>query len=242
MSNQPIPPTPLPPAKAKSLFQSPKFWLILAGAAILASCLICAGIFSLGLIFREPVAAVDPIVITAPSPSSPASNNPSTPSATPAPDDFLYHAPNGDVFIPAITIAARGTAVTLAGTWREDHQGFLLQLNPDSTYRCEDGGSAGRNAVTNSETGTWSVQDNLLHLTPTALTLHAISGIRQITESHPPGPPYDLSIQGLTLQYIPYDNPNAPPKTLDGLLLQGKTPPWAYTPSGQWNLTLRRAP
>ena len=38
------------------------------------------------------------------------------------------------------------------------------------------------------------------------------------------------------------DEPNAPPRTLDGLSLQGNTPSWSYTPTGKWNLTLRRAP
>ncbi|MBI2923050.1 MAG: hypothetical protein HYY18_18500 [Planctomycetes bacterium] len=161
------------------------------------------------------------------------------------PDDFVYHSPNGLVYVAPHHVSAEGVEVALAGEWREDHRHVILRLREGGRYDLSAGGGAIRGdnlsdlvASNSAEQGTWKLEGATLTLTPDG---HDVSGIAERHSSSTSGKadaPRQWNVVGVTIDYTPNGAETA--RQRPGLRITGPSPSWFYPP-GEWNWVLRRA-
>lgn len=217
--------------------------LVLGGCLGAGVLLLCIGLFLAGVVagIREDSG----------SPAAPAGGRatPGPTAAAPAPpsgpDDFIYHSPNGTIWIAPHQVSAEGVSVTLAGEWREDQRNVILRLREDGRYDLSVGGGAisGRNlsdlvAANSAEQGTWSLEGATLTLAPDGYDVSAIAERRSSTGGGKADPPRRWNLVGVTIDYTPHGSETA--RQRPGLRITGPGPSWHYPP-GEWNWVLRRA-
>ena len=104
--------------------------------------------------------------------SPPAAGEPTAPVAVS--DDDFHLAKNGLTFVPELRIIARGLALGLEGTRRDERHNFTFDLHATTyTIRSEGAGAAGAAAMT--ETGDWRLDGATIVVTPTGVSIDSVS-------------------------------------------------------------------
>jgi hypothetical protein len=235
---------PVAPVPARRSSRGAGFWLLIAGGAFGACCVLPGmGLLVLGIIGSAETPA------SSSGGSGSGGSGSGGASASAEADDFLYTAPDGMSWIATNEVVAEGVKVTLAGEWREEHRNIVLRLRDGGTYELVESGSVAfvhdngsfshADSSTTSESGTWTYADGNLTLTPGSRNLHATTGTTDLgSEKQSADAPRQWSVVGVTIQYTPHDGGT---RQRPGLHVQGPSPTWYYPP-GNWDLVLRSAP
>lgn len=162
------------------------------------------------------------------------------------PDDFIYKADNGLLWVAPYRVVAEGVSVPLAGTWCDDHRHIVLRLDANGRYQLFAGGGAIRagnsksdiTASTSAEQGSWTLEGATLTLSPDGYRLTGLGEGKQTSDEGAPDPPRQWSGVGVTIQYTPHGQDT--PRQRPGLRVSGPSPGWYYPP-GEMNWVLRSA-
>ena len=235
--------TPQPPGLPVGKRGSGIWILAAVGCLGVGGLVLAAGVFLAGVLSGIREDAPAPVAVS--SGGTTAGQPANAPPAANGPDDFIYHSPNGLIYVAENRVSAEGVNVALIGEWREDHRHVVLRLREGGRYELSAGGGAIRGAsiadlvASNSaEQGTWTFEEGTLTLTPAAYDLSGIAERRGNATSGKADAPRKWSLVGLTIDYTPQGQDIV--KQRPGLRINGPSPSWYY-PAGNWDWVLRSA-
>jgi hypothetical protein len=214
--------------------RGPLFWILVVCVGLGA----CCGLPMVGGLALWAMGDAD---VSAPSPSPSSSD-------TNEPDDFIYTAANGLVYVATSTVSAEGVNVTLTGEWRDDHRNIILRLRDGGRYELMESGGVLTGTHTNpvafgsktGERGTWTIEGAALTLSPEEAEVSGSVGTRQLERGTEQGDgPREWTVVGLTIDYT--REGEATVRQRPGLRVKGPAPSWYYPP-GDCDWVLRSAP